>query len=83
MPQAHAPDVGALLKVTPVTKPTVPGFQLIAQRFRIVVNHQLQAALRTQVIEQLKDDPVAMSGIDIHYLDHPLKAFRNCSSASQ
>ena len=77
MPQAHAPDVGTLLKVRPVTTRAMPGFELVTQRSRIVVHHQLQTAFRIKMIEQLPDDPVAMPGVDIPDVDHSLKAFRS------
>jgi hypothetical protein len=41
----------------------MPGLELVAQRSRIVVHHQLQAAFRIKVIEQLADDPVAVPRI--------------------
>jgi hypothetical protein len=75
MPQAHAPDIGALFQIGPFAMRTMASLELIAQRPRVMIHHELKAAFRVKVIEQPADDPVAMPGFDIPDVDHSLKTF--------
>jgi hypothetical protein len=72
MLQSNTPLVGTLFEIAPSTASAIFGFELEAQRPRIMVGNKLQRARVVEMLEELQDYCVANARIDVANIDQTI-----------
>jgi hypothetical protein len=66
------PRIGTFIQICATTGRTVLCFELKQEPLRIMVDDELQRVAAPEMIEELKDDRVAVLGIDLRHADDAL-----------